>query len=77
MVRRLAAVYGAGEVLKFSPAGVQIGRVTLPAAAPHVTHVAIEPGTRHAYVTASGPGGGYIYTFQALAAAPAGLPNGG
>jgi hypothetical protein len=39
--------------------------------------VAIEPGTNRAFATASGPGGGYIYTFQALAAAPAGAPNGG
>lgn len=39
--------------------------------------MAIEPGTNRAFATASGPGGGYIYTFQALAAAPAGAPNGG
>jgi lactonase len=71
------AVYGAGEVLEFSPSGVLTGKVTFPASAPNVTHVAIQPGTRTAYVTASGPGGGYIYTFQALAAAPAGTPNGG
>jgi lactonase len=71
------AVYGAGEVLEFNPAGLQTGRVVFPRSAPDVTHVAIEPGTRRAFVTASGPGGGYIYTFQALAAAPAGVPNGG
>lgn len=71
------AVYGAGEVLEFDPDGRPIGRVTIPGAAPHVTHVAIQPGTRRAFVTASGPGGGYIYSFTALAAAPAGAPNGG
>jgi lactonase len=71
------AVYGAREVLEFNPDGTQIGRVTFPAYAPKVTHVAIEPGTRHAFATASGPHGGYIFTFQALAPAPAGLPNGG
>jgi lactonase len=71
------AVYGGREVLIFSPAGIQIGRVELPASAPRVTHVAIRPGTRDAFVTASGPGGGYIYTFTALAPAPAGSPNGG
>lgn len=71
------AVYGAGEVLEFSPDGVQIGRVLFPSSAPRVTHVAIQPGTRKAFATASGPGGGYIYTFQALAAAPANTPNGG
>ena len=71
------AVYGAGEVLEFNPQGVQIGTVTFPASAPNVTHVAIQPGTRRAFVTASGPGGGYIYTFPALAAAPANTPNGG
>jgi lactonase len=71
------AVYGGREVLIFSPAGIQIGRVELPASAPRVTHVAIKPGTRDAFVTASGPGGGYIYTFTALAPAPAGSPNGG
>lgn len=71
------AVYGGREVLIFSPAGIQIGRVELPPSAPRVTHVAIKPGTRQAFVTASGPGGGYIYTFTALAPAPAGRPNGG
>ena len=71
------AVYGTGEVLEFDPNGVQIGRVSFPPSAPNVTHVAIEPGTRHAFVTASGPGGGYIYTFTALAPAPANTPNGG
>jgi|GEM_PF-2757374 len=71
------AVYGGSEVLEFNPAGVQIGRVTIPGAAPNVTHVAIQPGTRNAYVTASGKDGGYIYEFTALAAAPANTPNGG
>jgi lactonase len=71
------AVYGAGEVLEFDPSGIQIGRVVIPGDVPNVTHVAIEPGTRRAFVTASGPGGGYIYTFPALAPAPAGAPNGG
>ncbi|HLI36447.1 MAG TPA: SMP-30/gluconolactonase/LRE family protein [Streptosporangiaceae bacterium] len=71
------AVYGGHEVLMFSPAGIQIGRVELPASASRVTHVAIKPGTRDAFVTASGPGGGYIYTFTALAPAPAGSSNGG
>jgi lactonase len=71
------AVYGGAEVLEFSPDGTQVGRVVFPASAPKVTHVAIEPGTRNAFVTTAGPDGGYIYTFQALAAAPAGQPNGG
>lgn len=71
------AVYGGGKVLEFNPQGSQIGTVTFPASAPNVTHVAIQPGTRRAFVTASGPGGGYIYTFQALAAAPANTPSGG
>jgi lactonase len=71
------AVYAAGEVLEFNSAGIQIGRALFPRSVPRVTHVAIEPGTRRALVTASGPGGGYIYTFQALAAAPAAVPNGG
>lgn len=71
------AVYGAGEVLEFNSSGVQVGKVMFPRSVPNVTHVAIQPGTRTAFVTASGPGGGYIYTFQALAAAPANTPNGG
>lgn len=71
------AVYGGGEVLEFNPQGIQIGKVTFPSDAPSVTHVAIQPGTRHAFATASGPGGGYIYTFTALAPAPADQPNGG
>jgi lactonase len=71
------AVYGANEVLEFNSDGRQIGRVVFPKTVPNVTHVAIEPGTTRAFVTASGPDGGYIYTFQALAAAPANTPNGG
>jgi lactonase len=71
------AVYGASEVLEFDPDGLEIGKVVIPGDAPHVTHVAIRPGTRQAFVTASGPGGGYIYTFRALAAAPVNRPNGG
>ena len=71
------AVYGLGEVLEFDPNGNRVGKVVIPGDAPDVTHVAIEPGTRRAFVTASGPGGGYVYTFPALAAAPAGAPNGG
>ena len=71
------AVYGGSEVLEFDPNGVQIGRVVVPGDAPNVTHVAIQPGTQNAYVTASGKDGGYIYRFTALAAAPAGAPNGG
>ena len=71
------AVYGGSEVLEFDPDGVQIGRVTIPGDAPNVTHVAIQPGTQNAYVTASGKDGGYIYEFTALAAAPANTPNGG
>lgn len=71
------AVYGAGEVLEFDPNGNLVGQVHFPSSAPRVSHVAIQPGTRNAFATASGPGGGYIYTFQALAAAPANTPNGG
>jgi lactonase len=71
------AVYGGAEVLEFNPEGIQIGQVHFPSSAPNVTHVAIQPGTQHAYATASGPGGGYIYTFQALAPAPANQYNGG
>ena len=71
------AVYGAGEVLEFAPSGTEIGRVRVPGFAPRVTHVAIEPGTRRAFVTASGDTGGYVLTFRALAAAPKGRPNGG
>jgi lactonase len=71
------AVYGGAEMLEFNPQGVRIGRVTFPGSVPNVTHVAIQPGTRNAFVTASGPSGGYIYTFHALAAAPANQYNGG
>ena len=71
------AVYGGGEVLEFNPDGVQTGRVVIPGDVPNVTHVAIRPGTRDAYVTASGKCGGYVYKFTALAPAPAHLPNGG
>jgi lactonase len=71
------AVYGGSEVLEFNPDGVQTGRVVVPGDAPNVTHVAIRPGTRDAYVTASGKGGGYIYKFKALAPALPHMPNGG
>lgn len=71
------AVYGGGEVLEFNPRGVQVGKVSFPPGAPNVTHVAIQPGTRRAFATASGPGGGYVYAFTALAPAPANTPNGG
>lgn len=71
------AVYGAHEVLEFNSAGLRVGRVEFPDNVPNVTHVAIQPGTNRAFATASGPDGGYIYTFQALAAAPANAPNGG
>jgi lactonase len=63
--------------LEFNADGIEIGRVVFPGSAPRVTHVAIQPGTRNAYATASGPDGGCIYTFQALAPAPANTPNGG
>jgi hypothetical protein len=56
--------------------GIEVGRVVIPGDASNVTHVAIESGTRRAFVTASGPGGGSIYAFPALAPAPAGAPNG-
>lgn len=71
------AVYGGAEVLEFDPHGVRIGRVRFPAGVPNVTHVAIQPGTRRAFATASGPGGGYVYTFQAIAPAPANQYDGG
>lgn len=71
------AVYGGAEVLEFDARGVQVGRVRFPASVPNVTHVAIQPGTRRAFATASGPGGGYVYTFDALAPAPAHQYDGG
>ncbi|MBS1881672.1 MAG: SMP-30/gluconolactonase/LRE family protein [Actinobacteria bacterium] len=61
------AIWNAGEVLIYSPAGMVIGKVSLPKSAPWTTHVAIKPGTRQAYVTTAGPGGGYVYRFKALA----------
>lgn len=59
------------------PSGRPADRLPAPPAPAPVSNVAIEPGTNRAFVTASGPGGGYIYTFPALASAPAGSPNGG
>jgi len=66
------AIWNAGEVLVYNPGGMIFGKVTLPKSAPWATHVAIKPGTRQAYVTTAGPGGGYIYRFKSLAK---GLPR--
>jgi lactonase len=71
------AVYGGDRVDVFDPAGRLERVVRVPASVPRVSHVAIKPGTRHAYLTTAGPSGGYIYTFRALAPAPAYEPNGG
>ena len=71
------AIWNGAEVLIYNADGRTIGRVVLPQRARWVTHVAIKPGTRRGFITTAGPGGGYIYTFRALAAATPDQPNGG
>lgn len=59
------------EVLVYNVAGKLRSTVSIPAAEKaglsSATNVAIRPGTTEAYVTVSGPNGGYLYSFDALA----------
>ena len=62
------------RVLVFAPTGELLSTIEAPvpegAAARgqySATNIAIRPGTRDAYVTVSGPAGGFIHSFRALA----------
>ncbi|MER5949861.1 SMP-30/gluconolactonase/LRE family protein [Streptomyces sp. NPDC001904] len=74
------ALHGRPAIAVFSRYGQRLGTVEVPAAAAKgllsATNVAITPGGRTAYMTVSGPAGGYVYTFSA-AAKGIRLSNGG
>lgn len=65
------AVRAASALAVFSPDGERLATVEVPAKAAEgmesATNVAITPGGRKAYMTVSGPDGGYVYRFTALA----------
>lgn len=63
-------VHGIPRILVYGPDGRHRATVDLPAGddgLESATNIAIEPGTTDAYVTVSGPAGGYVYRFEALA----------
>ncbi|MGW7073521.1 SMP-30/gluconolactonase/LRE family protein [Streptomyces sp. NPDC054855] len=65
------ALHGRPAMAVFSPDGERLATVEIPAKAAEglesATNVAITPGGRKAYMTVSGPDGGYVYRFTALA----------
>ncbi|MFJ4716026.1 SMP-30/gluconolactonase/LRE family protein [Streptomyces sp. NPDC088785] len=65
------ALHGRPAMAVFSKYGQRLGTVEVPAGAAKglrsATNVAITPGGRSAYMTVSGPAGGYVYSFEALA----------
>lgn len=66
-------------IIVFDATGQQKATISIPSKEGEImsaTNIAIKPGTKDAYVTASGKGGGWIHTFTALAE---GIPqsNGG
>ncbi|MET8729855.1 SMP-30/gluconolactonase/LRE family protein [Streptomyces parvus] len=63
-------LHGRAAMAVFSPHGERLATVELPSHAKGLesaTNVAITPGGTKAYLTVSGPAGGYLYTFDALA----------
>ncbi|MHB9755652.1 SMP-30/gluconolactonase/LRE family protein [Streptomyces sp. BYX5S] len=65
------ALHGRPAMAVFSKYGERLGTVEVPAkeakGLESATNVAIAPGGRDAYMTVSGPKGGYVYRFDALA----------
>ncbi|MFI9487563.1 SMP-30/gluconolactonase/LRE family protein [Promicromonospora sp. NPDC052451] len=63
-------MHGTPEVRVFAPDGTHLLTVSLPEGdegLSSATNVAIRPGTTDAYVTVSGPAGGFVYRFDAPA----------
>ncbi|MDT0434385.1 MULTISPECIES: SMP-30/gluconolactonase/LRE family protein [Streptomyces] len=63
-------LHGRAAMIVYDQYGERLATVRLPARTEGLesaTNVAIAPGTRTAYMTVSGPAGGYLYTFDALA----------
>ncbi|GGS39799.1 lipoprotein [Streptomyces griseoviridis] len=65
------ALHGRPAMAVYSKYGERLGTVEVPARAAEglrsATNVAISPGGTRAYLTVSGPAGGYLYSFEALA----------
>ncbi|MFJ2021384.1 SMP-30/gluconolactonase/LRE family protein [Streptomyces nodosus] len=65
------ALHGRPAMAVYSKNGERLATVEVPARAAEgltsATNVAITPGGTQAYMTVSGPAGGYLYTFDALA----------
>ncbi|WP_447034873.1 SMP-30/gluconolactonase/LRE family protein [Streptomyces sp. DSM 118878] len=65
------ALHGRPAMAVHSPDGERLATVEIPAKAAEglesATNVAIAPGGKKAYMTVSGPAGGYVFTFTALA----------
>ncbi|MGW4734580.1 SMP-30/gluconolactonase/LRE family protein [Streptomyces shenzhenensis] len=65
-------LHGRPAMAVYSKNGERLATVEVPARAAEglesATNVAITPGGTKAYMTVSGPAGGYVYTFDALAA---------
>lgn len=63
-------VHGIPRILVYGPKGRLRATVEIPEGdegLESATNIAIRPGTTDAYVTVSGPAGGYVYRFDALA----------
>ncbi|MGW7086870.1 SMP-30/gluconolactonase/LRE family protein [Streptomyces sp. NPDC054871] len=64
------ALHGRPAMAVYSPAGERLATVEVPAKAAKglesATNVAITPGGTKAYMTVSGPDGGYVFRFTAL-----------
>ncbi|MGW0876418.1 SMP-30/gluconolactonase/LRE family protein [Streptomyces sp. NPDC002740] len=64
------ALHGRPAMLVYDKYGERLATVEIPGRATGLesaTNVAITPGGTKAYMTVSGPAGGYLYTFDALA----------
>ncbi|MGW2091061.1 SMP-30/gluconolactonase/LRE family protein [Promicromonospora sukumoe] len=61
-------MHGLPDVRVYGPDGTHLTTVSVPdEGLLSATNVAIRPGTTDAYVTVSGPAGGFVYRFDALA----------
>ncbi|WP_433868909.1 SMP-30/gluconolactonase/LRE family protein [Saccharopolyspora sp. CA-218241] len=63
-------VHGEPKIIVYGPDGTHRATITVPEGDgdfESATNIAIRPGTTDAYVTVSGPSGGYVYRFDALA----------
>lgn len=64
------ASHGIPRILVYGPDGTHRATIDIPAEHERLdsaTNLAIRPGTTDAYVTVSGPAGGFVYRFDALA----------